>query len=148
MITSILTDILTKELKKLREEIGAFSTEEKLWIIDGDIKNCAGNLCLHMVGNLNAYIGAELGKTGYVRDRDGEFNDKNVPRSKLLNKIDETVEMIENTLSKLDSKTLESDFPLKFKDKPINTQFFLVNLTSHLSYHLGQVNYLRRLLDN
>jgi len=147
MITSILADILTKELKKLREEIGAFSSEEKLWIIDGDIKNCAGNLCLHMVGTLNAYIGAELGKTGYVRDRDGEFNDKNVARSVLMTKIDDTIEMIEDVLPKVDSNVLEMDFPLKIQGKSMNTQFFLVHLTSHLSYHLGQVNYLRRLLD-
>lgn len=101
-----------------------------------------------MVGNLNAYVGAELGNTGYVRDRDGEFNDKNVARSVLMTKIDDTIEMIEDVLPKVDSNVLESDFPLKIQGKSMNTQFFLVHLTSHLSYHLGQVNYLRRLLDS
>ncbi len=80
MINQVLNSIIKRELLKLRTEIESYQDESNLWRIEKNIANSAGNLCLHLVGNLNAYIGATLGQTGYVRDRDAEFTLKNIPR--------------------------------------------------------------------
>jgi len=69
----ILKSLIIRDLEKLKEEIAAYQNEEKLWHIEKNIANSAGNMCLHLVGNLNTYIGAAYGETGYVRNRPDEF---------------------------------------------------------------------------
>jgi hypothetical protein len=68
-----------RDLEKLKTEISSFKDESNLWKISGDIKNSAGNLCLHLCENLQHFIGAVLGNSGCVRNRDAEFSRKNVP---------------------------------------------------------------------
>jgi uncharacterized damage-inducible protein DinB len=119
----------------------------RLWHTEAGIANSAGNLCLHLVGNLNHFIGATLGGTGYVRNREQEFSLKNIPCSHLAVKIDETIVVVSSTLDKLTADTLESEYPLLLADQKFITKYFLLHLTGHLSYHLGQINYHRRLLD-
>lgn len=139
--------IYERDLNKLKEEIESYHNEENLWRIDENISNSAGNLCLHLVGNLKTYIGAELGKTGYIRERDLEFSQKNIPRTDLLRAIEETKEIVSNTLSQLTNEDLEKEYTL-VKNYPFKTTYhLLIHLTVHLSYHLGQINYHRRLLD-
>ncbi len=111
------------------------------------IANSTGNLCLHLVGNLNTYIGAQFGASGYVRNREFEFSGKNVPRAELLSEIEKTAQIVDNTLDKLTAKQLQEECPVQFFDKIITTEYFLIHLTTHLAYHLGQINYHRRLLD-
>ena len=84
MFKDELVEIFIRDLDKLEQEINAYSDESRLWVIKSEIKNSAGNLCLHLTGNLQHFIGAVLGKTGYVRNRDAEFSDKNIPRSRLV----------------------------------------------------------------
>jgi uncharacterized damage-inducible protein DinB len=140
--------LFERDLNKLKEEIELYRNEEKLWVVDQNISNSAGNLCLHLIGNLKTYIGAELGKTGYIRQRDLEFSQKNIPRTDLLNAIEETKEIVLNTLSKLTEEDLEKEYTL-VKNYPFKTTYhLLIHLTVHLGYHLGQINYHRRLLDN
>jgi len=79
MLANVLASIITRDLQKLKLEIESYKDESNLWRIEKNIANPAGNLCLHLVGNLNTYIGATLGQTGYVRDRDAEFALKNIP---------------------------------------------------------------------
>ena len=143
-----LITLFDRDLKKLSQEVSAYSDESILWQVSGLISNSAGNLCLHILGNLNAFIGAELGQTGYIRHREQEFGLKDVPRLELLKSIDATNEMIRNTLSSLNPKQLEAPYPLQVFGKEMTTLFFLMHLTTHLTYHLGQINYHRRLLDN
>ena len=140
-----LISLFSRDLKKLKQELQLYSYEEDLWIIDKDIKNTAGNLAWHLIGNLNNFIGAHLGDTGYVRDRPGEFNDKNIPREKLLHEIDKTIPLIESVLPKYQER-LNETYPLEVFGKPMTIGFFLVHLHSHLNYHRGQINYHRRLL--
>jgi uncharacterized damage-inducible protein DinB len=143
-----LKSILNRDLNKLRTEIESYQNEANLWKIDGTILNTAGNLCLHLVGNLQAFIGATLGQSGYKRQREQEFGLKDVPRAKLLAEIDTTIEVINRTLDGLQELDLSQDYPfIVFKDK-MSTGYFLIHLSTHLSYHLGQINYHRRLLDN
>lgn len=147
MISTVLQTLFTRELMKLRAEIESYKNESNLWKVDKNIANSSGNLCLHLVGNLNTYIGAVLGKSGYVRDREAEFALKNIPRQELIKKIDATIEVINRVLPTLNEKDLSAQYPLVVLKDSTTTEFFLVHLAMHLSYHLGQVNYHRRLLD-
>lgn len=147
MITDTLKTLYTRDLVKLKQELALYSSEENIWRIDQNILNSAGNLCLHLIGNLNTYIGAELGNTGYVRNRPEEFSLKNIPREELISKIDSTIAMVGPVLGSLTSGQLQSEYPQVVSEGPISTEYFLIHLAMHLSYHFGQVNYHRRLLD-
>lgn len=147
MLTETLISLFKRDLNKLKIEIELYKNETNLWLLHKDVTNCAGNLCLHIVGNLNAFIGAELGHTGYIRKRDLEFSLKNVPRQKLIEQIESVAVTVESTLTKLTTDDLKKDFPIKVFKEKMTTGFFLVHLSTHLAYHLGQINYHRRLLD-
>ena len=148
MLKTTLRQLFIRDLEKLKEEILAYQNEENLWQIDKDILNSAGNLCLHIIGNLNTYIGAELGKTGYQRNREAEFALKNIPREELLIQLEETIDMIGQTFDQLSDEQLTEIYPGETPFQEMSTQHFLVHLAMHLAYHLGQINYHRRLLDN
>lgn len=147
MLLDTLIKIFNRDLNKLKAEIELYNNETNLWVVDKAISNCAGNLCLHIVGNLNTYIGATLGDSGYIRQRDLEFSLKNTPRTELLNQVDEVMIIVENTLAKLTQEDLEKEYKRKVFEDYMTTGYFLVHLTTHLAYHLGQINYHRRLLD-
>jgi uncharacterized damage-inducible protein DinB len=147
MLNHTLRTLFSRDLNKLKEELELYQNEAHIWRIDGDILNSAGNLCLHLVGNLNTYIGAEFGKTGYVRNRPEEFALKHVPRQELLHKIDETIQVVDDALAILTVDKLNSEYPQIVLNGTTSTEYFLVHLAMHLSYHLGQVNYHRRMLD-
>lgn len=146
MLKDTLIEIFERDLKKLVTEINLYKDEDKLWVIQEGISNSAGNLCLHLAGNLNHFIGATLGNTGYVRHRDDEFSLKNIPRQDLILNIENCILIIKATLNDLPEADLEKDFPLEVFGGKIKTEFMLVHLATHLSYHLGQINYHRRLL--
>ncbi|MBS7255877.1 DinB family protein [Flavobacterium branchiicola] len=147
MMIETLKSLYNRDLSKLKLEIESYQTESSLWIIDKSISNSAGNLCLHLIGNLNTYIGTELGKTGYVRDRPLEFSLKDIPKSELISKIESTILMINNVLDTLTEEDLKAIYPQIVFEKEMTTGFFLTHLSTHLAYHLGQINYHRRLLD-
>ena len=148
MIIETLQKIFKRDLEKLKQEIASYRDESNLWKVDKSITNSSGNLCLHLVGNLNAYIGAEISKTGYVRNRDLEFSQKNIPQTQLVKMIEETIVVVEDGLTKLNENDLEREYPLLVFKEKTSTGYFLIHLAVHLGYHLGQVNYHRRLLDN
>lgn len=147
MLTETLKLLFERDLKKLRVEIEAYKTEKNIWQVEKNIKNSAGNLCLHIIGNLNWYIGAQLGATGYIRHRELEFSSTNIPKDDLLLEIDKTRSVLDNTLDKITSSQLELEYPILVFDKKTTTYYFLIHLTTHLTYHLGQINYHRRLID-
>lgn len=142
-----LKEIFVRDLDRLSKEIESFSNESQLWNISGSIKNSPGNLCLHICGNLKFFIGTNIGNTGYVRQRDDEFGLKNVPKSDLLQNIQETNKIVEASLNKFDTSLLDQPFPIEVFGKPIAHINFLIHLSGHLNYHLGQINYNRRLID-
>lgn len=143
----VLKLLFARDLNRLLNEIKLYSKEEAIWKTEQQIPNSAGNLCLHLIGNLNTYIGKEIGHTGYLRNREAEFTEKNVPRTLLLEKITETMAIITATLDTLDDKALEAEYPVLVFDQPTSTGHLLLHLATHLAYHLGQINYHRRLLD-
>ena len=146
MVLTILRELFKRDLKKLATEITSYKNEETLWALNGDIRNSGGTLCLHLIGNLNAYIGAELGNTGYIRQREREFSLKNIPKAELLKEIEATQKMVRRTLKQLTEASMEIDYPLVVFKEKMTTGYFLVHLATHLSYHLGQINYHRRLM--
>ena len=143
-----LIEIFDRDLQLLEREIAAYDRETDLWRRADGISNSAGNLCLHLCGNLQHFIGAALGNTGYVRQRDLEFSTQNTPRTELLAHLQDTRNTVRQTLTAMLPADFDKTYPLPFP-KPtetVNTTFMLLHLLAHLSYHLGQINYHRRLL--
>lgn len=104
MLVETLKVLFNRDLNKLIFEIESYEFEKQIWAIDKNISNSAGNLCLHLIGNLNTYIGAEIGKTGYIRNRPLEFSLKDIPRSELIEKIEDTISVVNNALDSLKKK--------------------------------------------
>ncbi|WP_426476600.1 DinB family protein [Chryseobacterium sp. CBSDS_008] len=147
MITESIRSLYNRDLNKLKAEIEAYQNEENLWKTDKNIANSAGNLVLHLVGNLNHFIGTHLGNSGYVRQRDLEFSLKDIPRAELIEKIEATTAMIDSVFAQLSEEDLKKEYPLVVFERAMTTDYFLIHLVAHLDYHLGQINYHRRLLD-
>jgi uncharacterized damage-inducible protein DinB len=147
IIIETLVKLFDRDLQRLEEEINLYQSEEAIWRLDGEIKNTAGNLCLHLCGNLQHYIGAKLGHTSYVRNRDNEFAAKGISKTDLIAEVQKTRQTVRDTLETLKPSVLESEYPGKVFDYPMTTAYFLIHLTAHLNYHLGQVNYHRRILQ-
>lgn len=146
-MTQSLQSLFARDLNKLKTEIESYQDERNLWKTDKNISNSAGNLCLHLVGNLNHYIGATLGHSGYLRIRDLEFSLKDIPRAKLIQQIESTLEIVNSSLERLSPEDLHKQYPSEPLGYEMTTGYFLIHLFGHLNYHLGQINYHRRLLD-
>ncbi len=147
MLKQILKSLYRRDLEKLKLEIDSYKDESKIWSVEKDVTNSAGNLTLHLIGNLNAFIGAEIGKTYYVRQRELEFSSKNIAKNELVQMIDDTLTVVENALDSMADEQFNEEYPLiVFTEKMMNG-YFLTHLATHLAYHLGQINYHRRLLD-
>ena len=147
MLTQTLIKLFTRDLKALKTEVNSYKDEKNLWVVTKDISNSAGSLCLHLIGNLNHFIGATLGDSGYVRQRDLEFSLKDIPKSDLIKQINDTIDVVENTLSNLTEADLQKEYKRRVFEDTMTTAYFLVHLSMHLAYHLWQINYHRRLLD-
>src|SRR5678809_1077903 len=137
MLVQVLSLIFERDLNKVKLEIEQYRDENKIWIIDKGILNSAGNLCFHLIGNLNTYIGKELGGTNYVRNRDLEFSQKDVSKPELVKQVESTVIVVKNSLEKLTREDLEKTYPVKVFENAMSTEYFLVHLSAHLAYHLG-----------
>ena len=146
MLGQILASIIARELRTLRREIGAYPSEESIWLAPPGIANSAGTLTLHLIGNLQHLIGTQLGATGYVRNRDAEFASRNVSREDLVRGIDETIALVESVLPGVSKERMGEMYPVEVAGVRVRTDDFLAHLAAHLAYHLGQVDYHRRLL--
>jgi hypothetical protein len=145
MLTENLALIFERDILKLKTEITAYADENKLWIIAPGISNSGGNLCLHLLGNLQHFIGGVLGNSGYVRNRPEEFSQKNIPVNSMVKTIEHTAAIVASTIRSISPETLAKEYPEKVMDQTWSTEYFLLHLLAHLSYHLGQINYHRRL---
>lgn len=147
MIKAALKELFSRDLNRLKQEIQAYNDESNLWKTENDIKNSGGNLCLHIIGNLKTFIGNGLAGTGYVRQRDLEFSAKNVDRNKMCTAINETIGIVDQGLDQLNEEQLKGPFPIIIGEKETEMIYTLIHLHAHLNYHLGQINYHRRILD-
>ncbi len=142
-----LIEFYENDLRKVIAEINAYQNEEDLWILDGQISNSAGNLALHLIGNINHFFGAVLGGTGYQRERDLEFSSRNVTRQDIVKRLKQSIVVLRETLSNLSDEAFTSDYPGEFGKDVQKTETVAVYMLSHLNYHLGQINYHRRLFS-
>lgn len=141
-----LSHFFERDLNKTIEEIKLYKSEKDLWNTEPGISNSAGNLALHIIGNLNHFIGSALGNTGYIRDRDAEFNTPSVPRHSLIEGLKDTIVVVKKSLGALGIDDGENPFPHEKHGEVVTTNYMLYHLLTHLNYHLGQINYHRRLL--
>ena len=147
-MVDILKELLERELQKLEEEIKSFTDESLIWKTSEGVTNSSGNLCLHLCGNLQHFIGTILGKSDYVRNRDAEFSSRNISKANLLEEIQHAKKSVTETLGKISDEDLQAIYPQTLIKKDVTIAYFLVHLISHFDYHLGQINYLRRMIVN
>ena len=138
--------LFERDIKKLAEELKLYPDEATIWQIKGDILNSGGNLTLHLIGNLRHFIGAIVGQTGYIRQRDLEFSSKNIPRETLTSELMDVSEMVKNVITAVPESQWLENFPVQKHGETVTMPFMMLHLLAHLEYHLGQVNYHRRLV--
>jgi len=118
-------------------------SDEQLWVKPYTYGNSIGNLILHITGNLNYFIGAQIAQTGYVRQRDQEFSGSGKPKAQLLSAFDQAIEMVVNTIS----KQSDSDWsaPYSAERTELKNRFSMVlKCAGHADHHIGQIIYLQR----
>jgi len=145
-LADVLRVLIIRELKALDREIAAYPDDESVWRTPPGISNSTGTLALHMAGNLRHFIGAVIGKTGYVRNRDAEFSTRGLSRNELLSVVTDAIGDVERGLDALPDLWMNEVYPLPIQERRVRTAQFLVHLSVHLGYHLGQVDYHRRLV--
>jgi hypothetical protein len=147
MLREVLSQLFERDLNKLITEIKLYSNEADLWKTAEGISNSGGNLCLHLVGNLKHFVGNTLGNIPYERVREKEFSDKNIPVSAVIKSVEETLSAVKETLGRITDNDLDKIYPINVFGAEMTTESFLTHLYGHLNYHLGQINYHRRLLN-
>ncbi len=148
MLKETFIHLYERDLQKVIEEINLYKSDEDLWKLREGISNSGGNLALHLIGNINHYFGANLGKTGYIRERDLEFSDKDVSREIIIEKLERTITVLKESLESLSDEDFQNIYPENLGGRTQATFGVVIHLLSHLNYHLGQINYHRRLLAN
>ncbi len=138
--------MILRELRALDREIAAYPDDRSLWQTPPGITNSAGTLVLHLAGNLRHFIGTALGKSEYKRNRDAEFSTKDLSREQLRAEVRATISDLELAFDKITVAQLESPFPMLIQERRVRTADWLVHLSAHIGYHLGQIDYHRRLL--
>jgi len=138
--------IIVRELSLLKRELEAYPAEADIWKELPGITNSAGTLALHLAGNLQHFIGAELGGTGYVRQRDLEFSRRGVSRAELIAELDRAVAAVERTLGSGRSFEWSARSSVVGGKYTVELGDWLIHLVSHLGYHVGQVDYHRRMV--
>jgi hypothetical protein len=144
--TPWIARLLVRELEGLEREFGLFPNEDLVWSVVPGISNSAGTLALHLCGNLQHYVGAVLGGSGYTRDREREFSQRGVPRAALCQEIRRTIGVVRDVLSELPEERLSLEYPEQVGGVRVKTGLFLLHLSAHLAHHVGQAGYLRRAL--
>src|SRR5262245_29653862 len=145
MWTSAIAGALSRDLKTLRREVEAFPDERQLWEEVPGIVNTTGTLVLHLAGNIQHYVGKHLGGSSYVRDRPAEFSRRGVKREELLREISQAEAAI-GSLASVDAARLARPFPEHVGNHELQTSDFLVHLVAHFTFHLGQIDYHRRVV--
>jgi uncharacterized damage-inducible protein DinB len=144
-IAAHLRELILRELRALRREVEAYPDDASVWAVPAGISNSCGTLVLHLAGNLRTYVGKAIGGIAYERDRPREFSARELPRAELLREIDATIDAVSRALPTLTDEMLQRDFPESIGKVRVNTQDMLMHVAVHLGYHLGQVDYHRRM---
>jgi len=146
MLLTMVRRTIARDIAAARRQVEAYPDDESIWKVVPGITNAGGTLALHMAGNIRHFIGAILGNTGYVRDRDAEFATRGASRAEIINQLDDAANAAQTTLSRFEISKLEDTYPLKINDMDVPTGAYLVHLAVHFGYHLGQMDYHRRIV--
>jgi uncharacterized damage-inducible protein DinB len=146
MLLDVIEAILRRDIRGVRRSIEAYPDDETPWEQRPGLPNAGGTLALHVAGNIQHYIGATLGRSGYRRDRDAEFARRGVPRAELLAELDAADRAVVSGLAALSERSLAEPFPEPIANRAVTTEAFLVHIATHLAYHLGQIDYHRRIV--
>lgn len=141
-----LSRVLVRDLRTLAAELDAYPDDASVWACPPGIPNSAGTLVLHLAGNLRHFVGARLGGTGYVRDRAAEFAARGLSRADLRALVDAAAVEVGAALAGLDPRRLDDEFPDAIGGVRLATGRFLLHLVAHTGYHLGQIDYHRRMV--
>jgi hypothetical protein len=141
-----LAALFSRDLTRLIQELQAFPSDETLWERAPGVKNSAGNLVLHLEGNLREYVGRQLGRVDYSRARDREFTLTGVSRDDLVQRMEQVRVLVVKVVSQLSDRELAASYPERVLETTLSAHDFLVHLHGHLNFHLGQIDYLRRIL--
>jgi DinB superfamily len=141
-----LAALFKRDLTRLAQELRAIPSDGALWMKPPGISNSIGNLVLHLEGNLREYVGRQLGAVPYARQRDLEFSQTGLPLENLRARVEPLATLIPEIITSLSDADLKRLYPEEPFNSPISTGQYLVSLNCHLNYHLGQIDYLRRIL--
>ena len=141
-----LASLFRRDIARLVQEVRAFPADAPLWETRPGVSNSAGNLALHLEGNLRDFIGRQLGGVAYTRQRELEFSSKDAGREELAARLEEVQELVYGTVAGLAAEQWEEIYPINVLGVELTTRQFLLHLYGHLSFHLGQVDYLRRVV--
>jgi len=136
--------IMIRELRGMKNELLAYQDERDIWRSVPGLPNTAGTIALHVAGNLQHFVGAQLGTSGYFRDRDAEFGRRDVSVAEIVDELDKTIAALDATFARLEEKAMDRPFPQEIAGVRPTVGEFLVHLVAHLAYHLGQIDYHRR----
>jgi len=142
-----LAALFRRDLTRLIQEIKAFPDDASLWQTAPGVTNSAGNLALHLEGNLREYVGRILGGIAYGRQRDLEFSSKGISAAEIADRLAGVLELVPRVVAQLTTEQLDATYPESVQKAPLSTRQFLFHLYGHFSYHLGQIDYLRRILS-
>ncbi len=145
-IIQVYKELFIRYIDQMKNEISAYKNEVDIWKTTGSINNSAGTLTLHMCGNLQHFVGAIIGSRGYIRNRDEEFNRRNVSRNDMLAELEVTRNIVEAEFNNLEDNKLSDKFPPTHFGEDITYSYALARLISHFAYHVGQINYHRRII--
>jgi hypothetical protein len=142
----MIAAVICRELRALERELQAYQSEDQVWRLPPGLPNSGGTLALHAAGNLQHFVGAVLGGSSYVRDRDAEFQRRDVPRQELIGELQGAASVVRDTLQNIDQATLQRTYPLPVANRRVTTGDFLTHLATHLAYHVGQADFHRRVV--
>lgn len=146
MLATELAALYSRDLSRLIQELSAFPDTATLWQTRAGITNAAGNLALHLEGNLREFIGRLMGKIEFARDRPREFSDSGIEQAELIRRLTAVRDEIPPLIARMTAEELDADFPQVYIGRTLPNRQMLIHLAGHLNYHLGQIDYLRRVL--
>jgi DinB superfamily len=145
-VTANIAQLLSREIEGFKRELALFPDDVMVWTTVPGVTNSAGNLALHVAGGLQYLVGALLGGTGYIRNRDAEFSRRSGTRSELIAELDKAAAVVRDVLPRLPESTLAAELPEPVMGMRFRTDVFLLHLCSHAGFHLGQAGYIRRIV--
>ena len=146
-LSAELASLYRRDLPRLGQQLEAFD-DRQLWAVVPGVTNSAGNLMLHLNGNLREYVGRQIGGVAYVRDRPREFAARDIPRAEIAADLAGLPGLVAGVFDGLTEARWGDMFPEQvLPGGPITNRHFVIHLYGHLNYHLGQIDYLRRALS-